>query len=146
MNKETIYWGVLCRKCSEPVAFGSPSHQQFELGSAYARPGAIRCTNGHNHIYFPRDFKFFASAEEISDAAMRGNREAHRVNNPVMVAPSDKLYGTRWVPEKEPESSFPDLPNGAKATPASTGLDPRRETAQTAAKDWWAKWGNKKVS
>ena len=99
MNKETIYWGVLCRECAEPVAFDSPSHQQFELGSAYARPGTIRCANGHISTYFPRDFKFFASAEAISEAVMRGNREAHKQNNPIVEAPSEKLYRRRGIPD-----------------------------------------------
>jgi hypothetical protein len=90
MTKQTIYWGVVCRKCSGAIAFGSPTHHQFELGTAYDRPGAVRCAQGHNAIYFPRDFKFFSSDEEISDDAMRGNREAHRANNPVPVSPSDQ--------------------------------------------------------
>jgi hypothetical protein len=146
MSKEMIVWGILCRSCSQPVAFGSPSHPQFELESAYARPGTIRCANGHDYIYFPRDFKFFVSAEPIPEGVMQKNREAHKAINPLVVAPSEQRHGTRWAPEKEQEASFPEVQKGSQANPASIGFDPRREAAQTLAKDWWAKWGIKKVS
>jgi hypothetical protein len=146
MSKQMIVWGVLCRSCSQPVAFGSPSHQQFELESAYAKPGAIRCANGHNYIYFPRDFKFFVSAEEIPEAAMLKNREAHNAVNPAMATPSGQLNGTRWVPDTEKEPGSPEAPKLLKVLPANSGPDPRREAAQAAAKSWWANWAHKKVS
>jgi hypothetical protein len=146
MKKQTIYWGVVCRKCSSPVAFGCPSHHQFELGTAYDRPGAIQCANGHNAIYFPRDFKFFSSDEEISDDTMRRNREAHRATNPVAVSPSDEQIGTRWAPPIEPPPAIREVPKVANLSLASDGPDPRREAAQTESKDWWARWAAKKVS
>jgi hypothetical protein len=146
MQKQSIYWGVLCRECSAAVAFGSPSHHQFELGSAYARPGTIQCAKGHDGTYFPRDFRFFSSDEEISDDEMRANREAHRANNPVVTAPSDQQYGTRWAPPKEQQPVFRDVPKVSKITLADAPSDPRRAAAQTAAKDSWMKWAAKKVS
>ena len=113
MTKQTIYWGVMCRKCSAAVAFGSPSHHQFELGTAYDRPGAICCAQGHNAIYFPRDFKFFSSDEVISDDTMRGNREAHQATNPVPVTPSGQQFGTRWVPPNEQKPTLREVPKVA---------------------------------
>jgi hypothetical protein len=146
MSKPTIYWGVSCRKCSAAVAFGSPSHRQFELGNAYARPGTIHCANGHSAVYFPRDFKFFPSDEDISDDTMRGNREAHLAINPVALASSDHQYGTRWAPPKEQEPAIRGVSKVAKATLVDAASDPRRETAQAASKGWWADWAAKKVS
>jgi hypothetical protein len=101
MKTEMIYWGVICRGCSEPVAFGAPYHHQFDVESSYARPGAIRCGNGHIYIYFPRDFKFFCSAEEIADSVMRANRDAHREINPLAEPRSEDWSGTRWTPESK---------------------------------------------
>jgi hypothetical protein len=146
MSKQTIYWGVLCRKCSAAVAFGSPSHRQFELGNAYSHPGTIHCANGHSAIYFPRDFKFFPSDEDISDDTMRGNREAHRAINPVALASSDRQYGTRWAPPMEKQPAPRVVPVVATITLAEARSDPRRETAQAASKGWWADWAAKKVS
>jgi len=43
MSDETTYWGILCRACSEPVAFDiCPCHLRGP-GAANVRPGAIRC-------------------------------------------------------------------------------------------------------
>lgn len=144
------YWGVLCRKCLDPIVFGSPSHPRFELESEFARPGTIRCANGHDYIYFPRDFKFFESAVEITDAAMEHNRQVHRAVNPLVAVRTDQTYGTRWSPDPEKEASFqnaPAVPGALRKEPlAAGGPDPRREAAQMASKDWWAKWAATKVS
>lgn len=141
--KQTIYWGVLCRACSEPVAFGSPSHQQFELETEYGRPGSICCEQGHNFFYFPRDFKFFSSAEVISDAVMQRNRDAHWAINPPAAAPTNYLSGKRWTPDKRQEAGAGDV-----AKPAKTAIarpDPRREAAQAAARERWTNWAIKKA-
>jgi hypothetical protein len=142
MSKQMIVWGVMCRACSAPIAFGSPSHHRFELESTFAKPGAIRCANGHNYIYFPRDFKFFVSAESIPEATMQKNREAHSAINPPVVTPTDQLYGTRWVPARAQATNSPD----AKALPEKSGPGPRRETEPPARSDWWPNWADEKVS
>jgi hypothetical protein len=82
MNNEITYWGILCRFCSEPVAFDIRPYRTFERGTAPLRPGAIRCAHGHNYIYFPRDFSFLTSAIPITAATMQENREAYRAINP----------------------------------------------------------------
>jgi hypothetical protein len=53
------------------------------------RPGAIRCTQGHNHIYFPRDFRFLSSAVCIPDADMQQNRDTYKAVNPVSLVCAD---------------------------------------------------------
>jgi hypothetical protein len=163
MGKEIIYWGVLCRKCSESIAFGAPCHQQFELESTFAKPGAIRCANGHTYIYFPRDFRFFATAAEIPDALMQANREAHRATNPTPTSISGDFQATQSTPpepEPEPETESEDVApaeghqasstepraKSARASSANYQPDPRRQTANAAAKAWWSQWAIKKVS
>jgi hypothetical protein len=95
MSEETTYWGILCRTCSEPVAFDIRPYK-FGLGSASVRPGAICCVHGHNHIYFPRDFGFFLSAIPIADATMQENRAAYRAINPSPETSSDpSVYAGR---------------------------------------------------
>jgi hypothetical protein len=81
MSNEKTYWGILCRACSEPVAFDIQVCQMFGPGAA-DRPGAIRCAHGHNHIYFPRNFQFFSSAVAITDAVMQENHGAYQAINP----------------------------------------------------------------
>ena len=77
MSEQRTYWGILCRTCREPVAFDAPPYNKSGLGKAHVRPGAIRCGHGHNHIYFPRDFRFFSSAAPIAEETMRENRSAY---------------------------------------------------------------------
>ncbi len=101
MKNELTYWGVICRGCSKPVAFGAPGHKRFKVESSYAKPGAIRCGNGHIYIYFPRDFEFFSSAEAIPDSVMHANRDAHSAANPLVEPRSDHWLGTRWTPESK---------------------------------------------
>jgi hypothetical protein len=93
LDKEcaTLYWGVLCRTCSKPVAFDTLPCHKGGLGSINLRPGAISCEVGHNHIYFPRDFRFFAADALITGKTMDDNRLAHRAINPS----SDSLYPQR---------------------------------------------------
>jgi hypothetical protein len=146
MSRENTYWGILCRKCSAPIAFGSPSHQQFKLESTCARPGAIRCPNGHNHIYFPRDFNFFESAEVIPETAMEKNRRDHSAINPIATVSTNHWHGTRWSPP-EPYGAVRPVTDPKAVSPASIyDRDPRREMAQAAAKERWAAWAIKKVS
>jgi hypothetical protein len=77
MSEQKMYWGILCRTCREPVAFDAPPYNASGPGKANVRPGAIRCGQGHNHIYFPRDFHFFPSADPIAEETMRENRSAY---------------------------------------------------------------------
>jgi len=75
------YWGVLCRTCSDPVAFDISPHPSFGPGNPNAKAGAIRCRHGHNHIYFPGDFRMLCSVDPISGAVMHENREAYKAVN-----------------------------------------------------------------
>jgi len=80
-DDETTYWGVLCRTCSEPIAFDINPHPSFGPGSSNVKAGAIRCGRGHNHIYFPRDFRILSSALPICGVVMLENREAYKAIN-----------------------------------------------------------------
>ena len=80
-DNETAYWGILCRTCLGPVAFDVSPYPSFGPGAANVRPSAIRCGQGHNHIYFPRDFRFFFSAAPITDSVMQESRDTHRAFN-----------------------------------------------------------------
>jgi hypothetical protein len=81
-GNEKIYWGILCRTCRELVAYDIRPYVSFGPGAASMRPGAVRCGHGHTHIYFPRDFQFFASESPIEEAVMLENREAYNATNP----------------------------------------------------------------
>jgi hypothetical protein len=81
-SNQTTYWGVLCRTCRELVAFDGCPYVSFGPGAAGMKPGAIRCGRGHNHIYFPRDFRFIDATVPVTDAAMTENRESYRAINP----------------------------------------------------------------
>src|SRR5580704_230352 len=76
--KGTVYWGILCRTCRDLVAFDASPYASFGSEAASMHPGAIRCSHGHSHIYFPRDFAFYPSAVVIAEAAMQLNRETFR--------------------------------------------------------------------
>lgn len=76
------YWGVSCRTCRDLVAFDVGPCPAFGLGTAILRPGAIRCLRGHNHIYFPRDFRFFTSDTPIAEVTMQTNRATYIAINP----------------------------------------------------------------
>jgi hypothetical protein len=82
MSEQEAYWGILCRSCREPIAFDARPYREFGLGRANTRPGAIRCCHGHNHIYFPRDFHFFASVVPITEETMKENRAVYIATNP----------------------------------------------------------------
>ena len=143
-DSETIYWGILCRTCRDMVAFDICPHVSFGPGAASMKPGAIRCGHGHNHIYFPRDFRFFFSAESIADSIMQQNRDAYRAINP---APALSSHADGWLSNAEPNHSSdvpPDEPHSADARHVKPAPDPRREAAQMAAKQFWANWALKK--
>jgi len=135
MSKETTYWGILCRTCSEPVAFDVRPYHEFGLGSANVKPGAIRCMRGHNHIYFPRDFHFFPSSVPITEESMQKNRTTYfainRSSEPTRDTALENMPVYRSVLQVvRPEGFSPDA---------------RREAAK-AAKIRWAHWASKKVS
>ena len=83
---ETTYWGILCRTCRDLVAFDTCPYVSFGPGASGMWPGAIRCARGHNHIYFPRDFRFVYSESSVPEPNMQANREAYKVINPVAAA------------------------------------------------------------
>jgi hypothetical protein len=146
-NDAAIYWGVCCRRCEELVAFDTSPYVSFGPGAASMRPGAIRCSQGHNHIYFPRDFGFRQSAVPIADAAMRENRDAYRaINSPGLSTSRDDLPEA-VEPATEPEDGESEggLESGRAVRPAKIGPDPRREAAKAAAKESWANWAIKKL-
>jgi len=78
---QKTYWGIHCRTCRELVALDICPYLSFGPGAAGMKPGAIRCARGHNHIYFPRDFGFIDVAVQVTEAIMRENREAYRVQS-----------------------------------------------------------------
>jgi hypothetical protein len=113
------------------------------------KPGAIRCSQGHNHIYFPRDFGFRASPVAIAEAAMRENRDVYRaINSPGIRLPHE------YVPEEVAAAADAESvggksggePESGKVRPAKIGADPRREAAREAAKERWADWANRKLA
>jgi hypothetical protein len=46
------YWGILCRTCTELVAFHTRPPLDSEPGAEGSMAGTIRCTKDHSHIYF----------------------------------------------------------------------------------------------
>jgi hypothetical protein len=152
MSNETTYWGILCRSCSEPVAFDICRDESFALASANARPGTIRCIHDHTHIYFPRDLRFFPCSAPISAILMEKNREAYLAVNPSDIPVPDELFGTSYVATlaKKNETIFsPNVPFTepvTKTQPARLGADPRRKIAQEAASIRWANWASSKAS
>jgi len=95
MSNATKYWGVLCQTCSGPIAFDTRPYNRSGLGSANTKPGAIRCGLDHNHIYFPRDFRFFPSDGPITDATMQENRAAYEGVN-ASSKPASDLDPALW--------------------------------------------------
>jgi hypothetical protein len=87
MNEQRTYWGIQCRTCRELIAFDGCPYVSFGPRAASLKPGAICCNQGHNHIYFPRDFCFYPSQTLITEATMKGNRTIYaEINLPGRVA------------------------------------------------------------
>jgi hypothetical protein len=133
------YWGIQCRTCAELVAFDTRPPRNCEPGVEGSKTGTIRCPQGHAHIYFPRDFRFFLSAAAIPDAVMQENIETYKTINPFSQSYSEPLPKEISVP------TAVEAHVTAKARPASLLPDPRRETANKAAKEFWAIWALKKA-
>jgi hypothetical protein len=91
-QSQMIYWGVLCRTCHELVAFDVCPYISFGSGAASMKPGTIRCSQDHTHIYFPRDFGFIPSATRIDDETMRENRVAYAAINLTKPVSSYRSY------------------------------------------------------
>ena len=144
-NEEAPYWGVMCRTCKQLVAFDVCPYESFGPGAASMKPGAIRCSLGHNHIYFPRDFGFRTSAIPVADAVMRENRDVYRAINSQGTRSSHEFVHEAVAAQPEPEGgkSGDDSETG-KTHPAKNGPDPRREAAREAANERWANWAKKK--
>jgi hypothetical protein len=81
MSKQ-MYWGIMCRTCRKLLAFETGLDGSFGRGRASVKPGTIRCSLGHAHIYFPKDFRFYTSATPITETVMEGNRSAYEAINP----------------------------------------------------------------
>jgi hypothetical protein len=143
-DNETTYWGILCRKCLDPVAFDVCPYPSFGPGAANVKPSAIRCGQGHNHIYFPRDFRFLPSAVPIADSVMQQNRDAYRAINPAPALPRHAEGGLSHARPHQPSDIPPNKPDIAETRHPIPAPDSRRETAQMAAKQIWARWALKK--
>jgi hypothetical protein len=89
-QSQTSFWGVSCRTCHELVAFDICPYASFGSGAAGMKPGTIRCSQDHTHIYFPRDFGFISSAVRISDETMWKNRAGYVDINPT--SPTSSRY------------------------------------------------------
>jgi hypothetical protein len=81
-DNETTYWGISCRTCKELIAFDVCPYLSLGPGTVNTRPGAIRCSKGHNHIYFPKDFRFILSPVGIANEVMQEHRETYGAVNP----------------------------------------------------------------
>jgi hypothetical protein len=143
MTNNTTYWGIKCRTCRELVAFDASPYLSFGSEAASIRPGAIRCRQGHVHIYFPNDFHFLLSEVPIPDAVMEKNREVYRSVNPTRPGFPEPPNPKKHV---ESESEVPKAaPEDGNVHRATRGPDARRETAQAAAKHRWTDWATKKA-
>jgi hypothetical protein len=145
MPEGTTYWGVFCRTCQEPVAFDTPPFHEFGLGSVNDKPGAILCGNGHNHIYFPRDFHFFESQSAIGEVTMLENRERYKAVNPSRRASIEPLAPMSSITR---ESHKPDSPadvqsNGERR--ATRDIAVARREVQRTVRLRWANWAIKKL-
>lgn len=138
-DSETIYWGVVCKTCKQIVAFDVAPYASFGPEAASTKPGAIRCAQGHNHIYFPRDFQFIPSTDVVSAEVMQQTRTTYRAVNPETFIHSNE----RAQPATPTTASV--QPKVKKTNPAQPSADPRRKTAQTAAKSRWSEWARRKL-
>lgn len=141
----TEYWGILCRTCSQPIAFGTGADREAGVESSNVRPGAIRCASGHNHIYFPRDFQIFKSSVAIPDALIKQTRAAYQAINPMPAELPTAEDGGVVSEEDGGSAARLDKPVEGGPSRSDSGTDLRRERAQTAAKSRWARWAIKKA-
>jgi hypothetical protein len=96
-EESSLYWGVLCRTCRELVAFDECPYVSFGPGAIGMRPGAIQCAEGHNHTYFPLDFRFVPFGGRIPAETMERNREAFKAANQTPQAWSSRSeIGLGW--------------------------------------------------
>jgi hypothetical protein len=128
----TTYWGVKCRTCQKLVAFDVCPYLSFGIGAASMKPGAICCSQGHNHIYFPRDFQFVPSAATVPDEVMRVNRETYRAINATF-----QSYQGLSIVKARPTVT-------ASETEASVS-DGQKNGAELAEKDRWSHLTDKKA-
>ena len=140
----STYWGILCRTCADLVAFGATPGQDCGLGTEGSRPGTIRCTKGHTHIYYPRDFGFFPSATIIVDAVIGENVRVYKAVNPswsgsVPQGPSNQS-GENESGSHEEELDRNIMPSARRASESPSRI------AHRAAKDRWATWALNKLS
>ena len=140
------YWGILCRKCMELVAYGTAPPRSTGPGVEGSSPGTVRCTKGHTHIYFPRDFRLFPSAVTIAEATLQNNLESFRATNPFWEFSSDPRTAQPTISIVRQESDI-----DAEALSTTDGprarliTDRPRDTANKAGKDRWASWALKKT-
>jgi hypothetical protein len=145
MKPNPAYWAILCRTCAELVAFGAASGPDFCPRAEGSRPGTIRCSKGHAHIYFPRDFRLFPSPVTVADETMRENVRIYKAVNPSWEFTSES-QPTESTPKSKNDSGIHvEGLNRTKMRPASLRADSPREIAHRAAKHRWASWALKKV-
>lgn len=146
-DNEVAYWGVFCKTCRDLVVFDIAPYASFGPAAASMKPGAIRCGQGHNHIYYPRDFGFRGSAVPIAAALMQENRDAYRAVNSPGHRTSHNFVAKADEPPAKPETDDSEpAPPSAEVRSARFGPDPRRAAAQAAAKDRWASWAVSKTT
>jgi hypothetical protein len=145
-GKEARYWGILCKRCRELVAFDASPYESFGPGAASMKPGAICCRRGHNHIYFPRDFGFHSSAAPIAEAEMKENRDTYRAINSQGKGSSHDFVPKAVSPADPAADDAVPAPESGKARPARPGRDPRREAVGKDAKERWGNWADSNKS
>jgi hypothetical protein len=140
----STYWGILCRTCADLVAFGTIPGQNSDPGTEDSGPGTIRCTKGHTHIYYPRDFGLFPAVTIIVDTVIRENVRVYKVINPSWADPLPQESSNR---NRKNESGSP-----AEELDRNIMLSARRASeapgkiARKAAKDRWTAWALNKLS
>ena len=143
---DPTYWGILCRKCAELVAYGTASPRSNGPGAEGSSPATIRCTKGHTQIYFPRDFRLFPSAVAIAEATLQNNLESFRAINPFWEPSSVPPRTPPTVSTARPESDV-----DAEALSTTEGPRTRlitvtpRDAVNKAGKDRWTSWALKKT-
>jgi hypothetical protein len=141
---DPTYWGILCRKCAELVAYGTAPPRSTGPGAEGSSPGTIRCIKGHIHIYFPRDFRLFPSVLAIAEATLQENLETFRAINPLWESSSDPPPPQPTVSISKEQFIVAMALNNTGGPLANLPPNPRREIANKAARDRWASWALKK--
>jgi hypothetical protein len=124
-------WEILCRTCEELVAFGTTPAHNSGPGAEGSRPGTIRCTRGHTHIYFSRNFCLYLSPVKIADTTMQDNVRIYKAINPFWESSCSPLPLKPPNSQHESEISAEGFDSYAESllaeTPRKTAKDARPE-------------------